>query len=85
MPALTSPDIDAIHAAIMRDLSRAFEPCATLKVDLRAALVAADQWVSDNAASYNTALPVAARSTLTPAQKSRLLMAVLERRFLSGL
>ena len=53
------------------------------KNDLREAVDAADQWVSDNQVSYNLALPVTARSNLTQAQKARLLWFVVQRRFMT--
>lgn len=84
MAVLSNADRAAVHVALMQDLSRALESCATIKADLRAAIDAADQWVSDNAASFNTALPQPARGQLTAAQKSRLLVAVVSKRFLSG-
>lgn len=84
MATMTIQDRATVHAEMMRDLSLSLESVATLKADLRAAIDAADQWVSDNSASYNTALPAAARTTLTTPQKARLLMLVLRRRFLSG-
>jgi hypothetical protein len=54
------------------------------KTELTAAVNAADQWASDNAASFNTALPVAARTGLTAAQKARLLQWVIRWRWLKG-
>jgi hypothetical protein len=51
------------------------------KIDLRAAIDAADSWADSNAASFNSALPVAARTTLTAKQKALLLMVVVSRRF----
>jgi hypothetical protein len=42
---------------------------------------AADDWLSANAASFNAALPAAARAGLSPAQKARLVAAVALRRF----
>ena len=54
------------------------------KADLRAAINAADQWASDNAASYNTALPQPARAELTAAQKARLLAWVIMKRHKVG-
>lgn len=54
------------------------------KADVQAAVDAIDQWVSDNAASYNLAIPQPARNTLTSAQKAAILMLVLQRRYLVG-
>lgn len=50
------------------------------KVDLAAALAAADQWAEDNAAAYNTALPVPFRTSATAAEKALLLCYVIMRR-----
>lgn len=51
------------------------------KADLRAAVNAADQWVEDNQASYNSAIPQPARSAMTDKQKARLLFYVVDKRF----
>lgn len=77
------PDIDrsAVHANWMRD---ADFPPTLLKVDLRAAVDAVDDWVDANAASYNTALPTAFRTSATAAQKAKLLMFVVSKRFNIG-
>lgn len=50
------------------------------KVDLRAAVDAADSWVDSNAASYNTALPQPFRGAATTTQKALLLCYVAMRR-----
>lgn len=68
----------------MRDLSMAREPVTITKQDLRAALDAVDQWVSDNTASFNTAIPQPARGALSTPQKVRILLAVVSRRFSAG-
>lgn len=51
------------------------------KQDLIAAAAAADQWATDNAASYNAALPAPFRTTATAAQKAALLSFVAHRRW----
>lgn len=84
MAILPEADRVAVWAEANRALSDAHESCSIVKADLRAAIDAADQWVSDNAAPFNNALPVAARTGLTTAQKARLLMLVVARRFLAG-
>jgi hypothetical protein len=55
-----------------------------VKADIRAALNAIDQWVSDNAAAFNSAIPQPARAQLTSAQKARLLWYVARKRFDKG-
>jgi hypothetical protein len=81
MAVLSDPDRADLHTRIMADLSADHESCAVTKADLRAALNAADDWANANAASFNSALPVPARTALTAQQKARLLMAVLRRRW----
>jgi hypothetical protein len=54
--------------------------CSFTKTDLQAAVAAADQWVEDNTASYNTALPQPFRSSATADQKAWVLAYVLWRR-----
>lgn len=54
--------------------------CAFTKPDVPPAVAATDQWVEDNIASFNSALPTAFRTTATAAQKAELLMMILMRR-----
>lgn len=84
MATMTSPQRAEVHAEVMRDLSRETEPCSCNKPNLRAALDAIDQWVSDNAAAFNSAIPLPARTQLTASQKARLLMVVVGKRFKVG-
>ena len=81
MAVLSDPNRAAAMALFVDELNNMREPIATVKADLRAAINAADQWVDDNAASYNSALPVAARNTLTAKQKARVLVHVLRKRY----
>lgn len=83
MAVMSSAD----RAECWTDHMRTFTPTETIsisKVDLRVALDAVDQWVSDNAVSYNNALPAAAKANLTASQKSRLLTWVLQWRYQKG-
>jgi hypothetical protein len=50
------------------------------KTQLRAAVDATDQWIEDNQAAYNTALPVAFRNAATLGQKTLLFCFVAMRR-----
>ena len=65
----------------MSDVSGRFELLDLSKQELRDAVNAVDDWVDDNAAAFNQALPVDARTALTAAQKAELLMRVVRRRF----
>lgn len=84
MATMTTGQRAQVWADLMTEISRNREGAALVKADLRAAIDAADQWASDNAASFNTALPIAARNALTGGQKARLLSAVLQKRFAQG-
>ena len=85
MATLSASDRIAVGAAFQADASTAREPLgAVLKSDIQAAIAAADDWIVANAASYNAALPPAARTTLSATQKSRLLMYVIKRRYDAG-
>lgn len=66
-------------------MSRSTDPCKLLKADILAAVNALDDFFSANAAAINNALPAAAKANLSTAQKARLLMFVIERRYLGGL
>lgn len=84
MALLIDADRVAVWVEIMTILSRDRDECGLSKPDLRAAVDAADAWADANKASYNSALPLAARTTLTPAQKALLLAYVILRRYLKG-
>jgi hypothetical protein len=62
----------------MRDNTAALS--GVTKVDLRAAVDACDQWIDDNQAAFNAALPAAARNGLTLTQKTLLFCYVAMRR-----
>jgi hypothetical protein len=73
------PDADRIRIwrGLQRWWSNLREAMPLNKADLRAAVNAADAWVDSNSASYNSALPLAARNGLTSNQKTLLLVAVI--------
>ena len=81
------PDTDRVEVWVqmMNDLSGRREATPFLKDDLRAAIDAADQWVSDNQASFNTALPEPFKSTGSTSQKALVLQFVIQKRFLEGI
>ncbi len=81
MAVLSDTDRVGEWAGFMSDISSRFDLLDLSKDDLREAVNAVDDWVDDNAAAFNQALPVAARTALTAAQKAELLMRVVRRRF----
>jgi hypothetical protein len=81
MAKLTAPQLAELSAQYQREISDVREPIAITKPDLAAAWTAADAWVEANAASFNAALPLPARTVLTAKQKSRLLTYVIRKRY----
>lgn len=76
---------DSDRAACWREwMDENVETCGIVKADLRAAIDAADSWANSNAASFNTALPVPARTTLSSAQKAAILAYVIVKRWKVG-
>jgi len=84
MAVLSDAQRAELHAEHMRELSINFESLAITKTELRAAVDALDDWLNDNAAAVNNALPAAAKAGLTTQQKARLLMYVVRQRYLGG-
>lgn len=84
MAVLTDSDRAALCAELMAAVSRDRDTVTISKVDFRAALDAADAWAEANKASYNSALPLAARTNLTASQKAQLLAFVILRRYEKG-
>lgn len=84
MAVLSQADRFAAWAAFMQDESQERQGMALVKADLRAAIDAADDWADANAASFNTAIPLPARTALTARQKAKLLAMVLQRRYGAG-
>jgi len=74
-----------VWADFMRDSSAKQESltsCGPMtKQELRSAVNAIDQWINDNQTSFNSALPIPARTALTPKQKAGLLVAVVLKRW----
>ena len=81
MAILSNGDRGVAQRRLMERLSRDREPMGLNKPDLLSAVNDADQWVSDNAVGFNSALSVGAQATLTKQQKAELLMFVVSRRF----
>ncbi len=81
MAVLTAAKRRALWREFMDEASAERDPLPLTKAQLRAAVDAVDTWIDDNAASFNAALPAAARSALTARQKARLFFIVAEERF----
>ena len=77
MATLTTEDRRRIWRGLMRYWSNLREALGALsKNDIQEAVNATDAWIDDNQASFNTALPQAARDELTQSQKTLLFCAV---------
>jgi ribosomal protein S20 len=80
MAVLTDEQRAQVHAGLMRYTSRLLQSVNLSKSELRTAVNDTDQWLEDNAASYNSALSAAAQANLGAAQKTLLLCVVAARR-----
>jgi hypothetical protein len=79
---LADPERAAVTAAFQREAQNVNGTGGTVsKADLRAAINAVDQWCEDNAAAFNLAIPLPARSALTSRQKAAILVWVTRRRW----
>ena len=84
MAVLPDPDRIQVWAEAMRKWSDDREILGpVLKADIRAAVDALDQFMSDNQATVNNAIPQPARSGLTTKQKALLLMYVIQKRYIA--
>lgn len=82
MAVLTEQERRDVWKEAMQIWSARNEETGTLlKAGLRAAVNATDQFIEDNAAAYNAVLPIAARTTLTAAQKAELFSIVALKRY----
>ena len=78
MAVLSAEDRRRVWAHIMRSWDSGSIPVT--KTDLRAAVDATDQWIEDNQAAYNSALPQPFRGAATTPQKTLLFCYVAMRR-----
>jgi len=68
--ALTSEERQKIRTGIARYWSRFWIETELSKVEIFQTVVATDQWIDDNQASYNSALPAIAQASLSLPQKT---------------
>jgi hypothetical protein len=66
---------------LMSEWSRERKSIPVTKDILLEGVDAIDQWISDMAGSFNSALPLVLRTALTKAQKTELFIFVLRRRY----
>jgi len=81
MAALTEQERQELWQEWMADLSNNRESVSVTKADLRAALDALDTWVEANQATINSTIPQPARGALSVAQKAKLMMFILTKRY----
>jgi hypothetical protein len=81
MAVMSAGERAAACATFMQNKSNLRELLAGVtKADIRAAIDAVDQWADDNTSSFNTAIPLPARTALTTQQKAEILLIVIRRR-----
>ena len=81
MAILTNADRAELKSLFAQKASSVWEIIPVNKSDLRAAVDAIDQWVEDNQAGFNSAIPLPARTALTAKQKVQLLFYVVRKRW----
>lgn len=84
MATLSEGARQEIWRKLMKQWSKDRTPTSLLAVEVKAAVDAVDQWIDDNAVSYNNALPAAARAAMSAGEKARLLSMVALARFTGG-
>lgn len=84
MAVLSAPDRLAGYVEYLRLRNDVRDPIECTKANVAAAFNALDDFFNTNATAINAAIPLPARTALTTPQKARLAIAVLERRYLSG-
>jgi hypothetical protein len=86
MANMSDADRIAVWKEFMAQTSSAHEAydAPLTKADVRAAVDGIDQWLTDNAASGNQAIPQPARAGLSTAQKARMQSLIVLKRWGSG-
>jgi len=82
MAVLSDSERAVATAEFIRDNRSTF--AAVTKGDIRAALNALDDFLDTNATTINNAIPQPARGQLTQQQKARLLVFVVQQRYLNS-
>jgi hypothetical protein len=80
MAVMTTAQRRSCWAELMSEWSRLQKPTPFTKDVFLQGVEAIDDWISDNAASFNQALPVSLRTNLTKTQKTELFVFVLRLR-----
>jgi hypothetical protein len=86
MPSLPYSAREKIWGEFNHDLSVDNSPVGSVtKQDLRAAVDALDDWITNSAPTLDEGIPEPARSALTPHQKTRLFMLIVAERYAEGM
>ena len=84
MAVLSDADRAEACVELNREVSADQQSCPVVKADLRAAFNAADVFAQDNAASYNSALPLPFRTAASASLKARVLAKAIYKRWVKG-
>ena len=85
MAALSAGDRLLCYSDFVREVGGDRETFnGVTKADIKAAVNALDDFLVANAAAINSTIPLPARTSLTAAQKARLLMWVIRYRYVKG-
>lgn len=81
MAILTDADRAELRSMFTKEASNVWDVISVNKSDLKATVDAIDQWVEDNQAGFNSAIPLPARMALSAKQKVQFLFYVVRKRW----
>lgn len=83
MPTLPEETRERIWAGYMESVPGFVGDCT--KADLKNAVDALDDWITNSAPTLDAGIPEPARSALSPHQKTKLFLMIVEERYAEGM
>lgn len=83
MPVLSDDIREDIWSNFMQTVPGAIGACT--KTDLRDAVNALDDWITNSAPTLDQGIPEPARSALDPHQKTKMFLLIVEKRYAEGM
>ena len=83
MPVLSEEKREAIWSKFMNEVPGTVGNCT--KADLKDAVDALDDWITNSAPTLDQGVPEPARSALDPHQKTKLFLLIVEERYAEGM
>jgi hypothetical protein len=83
MPVLSDDIREGIWSDFMQTVPGTIGACT--KADLRDAVNALDDWITNSAPTLDQGIPEPARSALDPHQKTKMFLLIVEKRYAEGM